>query len=169
MFIALAAVALGSATVQSSGSADLDCVLNRITAADRLAVANETLRDARTRGPASAKIERAAADCATQRRWDGNYAGSIAAIAFSAVVGEQAELELKNAGIETSLIDAWFDALPVGERNRVLDNPAVLEGLFARLQGAGTPADHLEANGEILGLYVGALAALDRLERGVPL
>jgi len=169
MLIAVAALALGSAVVPQSGAADLECVLDRLTSADRLAVANEALQDSSASGPASKKLENAATTCATQRRWNGEYAGAVSGIAFAVLVGEQAELELANAGIETKVIDAWFGALSAPGRARVLDDSAGLERLAAKLEAAGTPADHLEANGELIGLYVGALVALERIERGLPL
>lgn len=163
------AALLMSAAQPSSGSADLDCILNRLPVAARTRIATETeQRDGNLSEEALSPLVGAVQACSAQLGWEQALAEGLTQLSVAVVLGEAAETRLGQAGISTQRIDQWFEA----QNETVRTNPEMAASdtgrLVRTLMESGVPLEKVEAHGVQIGLYLGSLIMIERVERGLP-
>jgi hypothetical protein len=163
----IAAFALLAAA--QAGNPDLQCILDRVPAAVRSALADESVQEAPTSRPAGDVVVAAANACREQRGWDPEETGRVGVLAFASIMGEQSRARLGRAGIDPRLVVAWFDARSPEARVDPQITDAVSDELIAHLVAAGTSRNLIDAQADNIGALAASLMMIERVGRGLPL
>jgi hypothetical protein len=166
MLIEIAALLLGGTSLQS-GSADLDCILNRVPRAEQARI-GASVQSTQGNGPPSQILQRANDTCAQQGGWDADYSRGMTILSLSAILGSHAAADLGRVGISTELIDHWLDRQSDQIRTDINAASAAATNLVEELAAAGVPMAALEEHGHTIGVYLGSLVMIERTGRGLP-
>ena len=165
MSIIFAAMLLGLAPAPASS--DIGCILDSVPPPDRPQLARDTLAASQT--PVIDRFNAAIEACVLDRGWSAEEAGTIAGSAVAIILRDDAAATLRRASVPVESVDQWL----AGQSEAVRTNPdveqPVMEALILSLIEKGVSEAVLEAQGETIGVYVGAQIMIERAERGLSL
>jgi hypothetical protein len=148
---------------------DAQCVIDQIPAADRTALRESALRGDETLGAPAERLNGSTRACAERFHWSRDQAGRAAALALSVVFVEESSPLLTRVGIPPERIDRWL----AGQSDSVRTSPEIsqetMESLIRHLQGTGLDLAMIEANGRLIGVYLGGRVMIERIARGLPM
>jgi hypothetical protein len=147
---------------------DLDCILDRLPAASRIAVAEEATGPERASRPGTDALVAATEACRRQLRWEPGEAASFQVLAHAFVLGDHSRERLRRAGVDPQLILSWFDAQTLAARTDLQISEALMERLVVHLQSAGISDERIESQIETIGGFYASLVLIERLSSGLP-
>ena len=150
----------------------MDCVVEQVSAGDRLAIAEAALSESPRDPQATEAEERFStylADCAQLYGWDEAQILRVSALGISRLVREVARARLAGAGIDGAALDLWFDRQSETFRTTAFHtmDEAEFEAAFMTLQDAVVAADLLDAHAGLVGGYLAMRVLAVRAERGL--
>jgi hypothetical protein len=171
MIVSLAAMLLAT-TPAERFDRDVDCVLRRMSAAERAEIVDEaigrptenghlSLLDAQDRCEAPYR-NNLYAPRETNAHWI-----AVVTAAMAVILREGLGDRLESAGIAPRLVDDWFVALPPGVRTTTAMDRAVRDSLIDYLLGRGIPQAAIDANSTELDNYRINLVTQARIAAGL--
>ena len=159
---------LALAAMQSHSAEELGCVTAVASEADRALIASSMAAGS----PDAALVDRmreSAVACALRFGWDEIRAGRMTIAAVATVARDRYAAMLAERDVDTALIRRWLAAESETERTDLRFDQARGERIVVALVQAGIPQATLESHGRLVGQYVAALIALERLRLGLPI
>ena len=159
----------------SSGDGEgVDCVVGRVSAADRLAIAEPALSDTPDQAgavEAESRFSDHLVACAQLHGWDDAQILRVSTLGVSRLVQDVARARLAGAGIDGAALDLWFDRQSEEFRTTAFHtmDEAEFEAALMTLQDSVMAADLLEAHAGLVGGYLAMRVLAVRVERGLPI
>jgi hypothetical protein len=164
----LPAFALALAAPVDLDGAEVACIANSLTAAERVELGGALYGG--TRGPGVLnRLEQALAGCARRHGWNQAQALDVSMAAYGTLVRARGAELLDAAGIDHRIVDAWFDALPEAARTSATGDGLSVDPLLNDLRSRGVGREAILAGARTLSTYVRTRVGLERLRRGLSL
>jgi hypothetical protein len=159
MYVA-AAYLLILAAAPALPAADVACIADRISAADRAAVLDEADQGGkRVRG----LLNEAASACAAAGSWTSDHADRTERAAAAAILVGAASERLDGNGIPARLIVEWFGGLSPAVRRNPDIGEGFIDALQKRLLARGVKSAAIEAHATTIGALLGSLIMTEEL------
>lgn len=155
--IALLLGLLGAVQADAAGP-DLSCVTAQITPPSAEVLLAEIASDGAR--PIRDSFRNAAAACARDRNWSGDYSATIEQVAAGEILLPILRGRLESIGIRVGIVDSWLASTSYTPDSNQAEAQTALSELERRLLAAGSPRAQIDANFELIGFYVGGQFAV---------
>jgi len=168
-----AAPAPASPTSIAGFDEDARCIIEATSAPDRSEIATIAVRpELRESSTAYPRLIQRGAECGRRNGWSPSRSSQVGTYAVATILRDEYRVQLRAAGIDVAIVDAWFESLSDELRLNVFEesNAAAIGEQVRALEARNViPTARLAAAGHMIGGYIAALSMVERARRGVPL
>lgn len=162
------ALTLAPAAPVDLESAEVACIADALTPAERIELGGALYGGARGRGVIDRMAE-ALGGCARRHGWNQQRADDMSLAAYGMLVRARGAALLDEAGIGHRMVDAWFDVQSEAARTSRSSDALPMDSLVAALHSQGVGRATIAAAADSLATYLRTRTALERLRRGLRL